>query len=87
MKKSRELSRTTDISKEGDGQKDMTEKLSKEGEKKVKNVEILEKKAEALDINIPKEEQQKLKREMEKALGIYLLSFINRKPWNLNLTY
>ncbi len=67
MKKSRELSKATDIVKESDGQKDATEKLSQEGEKKVKNVERLNKTAEIIAVNLPKEEQQRLKNETEKA--------------------
>ena len=67
MKKSRELSKASDIVKEADCQKDSTEKLSQEGEKKVKNVERLNKTAEIIAVNLPKEEQQRLKKEMEKA--------------------
>jgi hypothetical protein len=67
MKKSKELKRTSDIDKEVIDQARETNKKIKEGERKARNVERLNKATSDLIGNLPKDEQKRLKQEMDRA--------------------
>jgi hypothetical protein len=67
MKKGRELKRTSDIGGEAKDQGTETDKLVNEGDSKARNVERLNKAASDLVGNLPEEERNRLKLEIERA--------------------